>query len=639
MGVRIWEGDKADRLVHAVQDIAGRLNMSKQDIVDAVEGWMNENIHEDPTVVIDGSLSVSGAAADAAETGYIKTALNNVVVAYNLEKPSTQTSKVFECSISSGKTYSIKNNGANNVNVRTCVSDGTAIEVVKNGITPGETVTFTAKEDASYVRLYADGAVISKVSITTTGDVIDNVKTLFETGDAALNARIDSNAEKELYLASKFGLRRAYPRYRKQVVLPDELAGISSQITVFTDGWNYYHNFDIDSKKVSGGATYYVSPEGNTNPASSSIDSPTSIYQIIHNGLLVNGVTIYFTDGVYGDFTRQTASDHDITASCNLIAINPGKVIERQAASLPTFTSIGNGKYTATRSNVANIFQKIGDEIVPFTKVATVNDCSLEGTWFLDSENLLTIHCFGNVEPNREYLFVCLNYGVPILKVAPSGNANVYVEGITFVGGAPATCEVIEAEGATVNFYAKNCKFYGAYDPNLARDAVSIRGANSYLVNCEAMYASKDGFNYHKSGDNIPQFIEIDCIGGNNGLDGIAEATEQYYSNGSTAHDGVVGLRLGGYYFNNYGGNVADVHQGTTTVNIGCTAFDSAAPASNVIAQADFVAQQAGTTMYLIGCRAFGSASSAYAVANTTISIKTCDLEHSPVGSGTIITQ
>ena len=38
-------------------------------VASAVSDWMDENIHEDPTVVIDDSLSVSGAAADAKATG------------------------------------------------------------------------------------------------------------------------------------------------------------------------------------------------------------------------------------------------------------------------------------------------------------------------------------------------------------------------------------------------------------------------------------------------------------------------------------------------------------------------------------------------------------------------------------------
>jgi len=39
------------------------------EIAEQVSEWLEENIHEDPTVVIDASLSVSGAAADAKATG------------------------------------------------------------------------------------------------------------------------------------------------------------------------------------------------------------------------------------------------------------------------------------------------------------------------------------------------------------------------------------------------------------------------------------------------------------------------------------------------------------------------------------------------------------------------------------------
>lgn len=43
--------------------------VSKEEIAEQVSDWLEENIHEDPTVVIDSSLSVSGAAADAKATG------------------------------------------------------------------------------------------------------------------------------------------------------------------------------------------------------------------------------------------------------------------------------------------------------------------------------------------------------------------------------------------------------------------------------------------------------------------------------------------------------------------------------------------------------------------------------------------
>lgn len=49
--------------------IAENETVSKEEITEQVSTWLSENIHEDPTVVIDKSLSVEGAAADAKAVG------------------------------------------------------------------------------------------------------------------------------------------------------------------------------------------------------------------------------------------------------------------------------------------------------------------------------------------------------------------------------------------------------------------------------------------------------------------------------------------------------------------------------------------------------------------------------------------
>lgn len=65
--------------------------VSEEEIAEQVSAWLEENIHEDPTVVIDASLSVSGAAADAKaagdEIGGLKSALDLVTDFVGYEEP------------------------------------------------------------------------------------------------------------------------------------------------------------------------------------------------------------------------------------------------------------------------------------------------------------------------------------------------------------------------------------------------------------------------------------------------------------------------------------------------------------------------------------------------------------------------
>nr|DAK01129.1 MAG TPA: hypothetical protein [Caudoviricetes sp.] len=434
---------------------------------------------------------------------------------------------------------------------------------------------------------------------------------------------------------SKFGIRKKYHKPFIKYSFPSELNEIASMINIYTDGSSVYHDFDIERYKNSGGNIYYVSPDGTASISGSTKENPTQFRNILNADILKDGDTIFFSDGVYRD--TMSAEKKQILKSVNLIALNKGKVTIAAIGSALQYISESNGIYSAQRSNVVKVFQIKNDgSISILQKVDSEIKCSSQGTWNLSTDNVLKIHLFDDAQPNWDNCIVCLNYGVPVLDFSPTISASLYCDGINFIGGVPETALITGLKNTTVNFFATDCRFYGAYDSNLQRDAASIKGANAYFVRCEAQYSSKDGFNYHALNGNIPNFIEIDCIGANNGNDGVAVADNQYWQNGSTAHDGVKGLRIGGYYYNNYGGNVADVHENTITVNIGCTAFDSSAPKNKPDACADFVAQQAGAKMLLLGCRAFGSVSSARAVTNSEITVISCDLENGTSGTGTI---
>ena len=57
--------------------------VSREDVSDLVTNWMEENITENPTVIIDSSLTISGAAADAKKIGDkisdLKSAVSSII--------------------------------------------------------------------------------------------------------------------------------------------------------------------------------------------------------------------------------------------------------------------------------------------------------------------------------------------------------------------------------------------------------------------------------------------------------------------------------------------------------------------------------------------------------------------------------
>ena len=441
-------------------------------------------------------------------------------------------------------------------------------------------------------------------------------------------------------LKSNWGARHTTNRNWKTYDLPDGFDDFP--IEIITDGYNFRHNFDVTKYKNTGGTTYYVAPFALDGSAGTSVKgtdkaNPTTFRALMQRSStpLADGDTIVFADGVYRDTAILGDTKREILRNINLIAENPGKVFWANVGTKLSYTSQGNGIYTTTQSNIAKVVQLLDSERCITTELKNVNSadtCAAEpGTYYMGSSDMLYVHMFMGLEPTYENLFVLLNYGFPVIDVAcTSQNVSLYLEGINFLGGTPSTMNIMNSDTySQAKIYAKNCKFLHAYDSALERDAVSIRGATwAMFENCYAGFSSKDGFNYHVRKSIIPKFIEINCIGANNGIDGVASGSAPT-QNGSTSHDGVKGIRIGGKYYNNYGCNVADVMENTVTVNILCDAFDSAYTGTEYsdMYNADFSAQQSGATMYLDNCRAFGSKHSTHCVEGATMNLRNCDME------------
>ena len=441
---------------------------------------------------------------------------------------------------------------------------------------------------------------------------------------------------------SKSSMRRNYKRNLEVMELPADFNNNDFALNIYSDGYNFYTDFDVTKYKNKGGTVYYCNTFARGTKDGLSELNATSFLSLSRSGKLKDGDTIILLDGVHQSCNCSSSEESLSIPNVNIIAKNKRKAIVGNIMNNNTITWVneGNGVYSAdltgTYTTIHNVIQKINDDFSSLKKVENAEDCDIQGT-FAYISNVLYVHLFYNETPIRDNCMICKNYKFPCYEINSESKAiTQYLEGVTFIGGTGSTLYVKGTETYKHKVYAKDCDFLYAHDDNLAKDAVSIVGADAYFVGCKAMYSSKDGFNYHKNGNSTPNFVEIDCVGANNGNDGIALATNSYWNNGSTAHEGVKGIRINCVYYNNYGGNVADVSDGTVTLNLGCVAFDSTAVKTHTAACADFVAQQPGATMYLYGCKAFGSTSSAYATAGSTLYIKNCDFENGASGEGII---
>ncbi|GEM_PF-3821444 len=145
------------------------------------------------------------------------------------------------------------------------------------------------------------------------------------------------------------------------------------------------------------------------------------------------------------------------------------------------------------------------------------------------------------------------------------GNVNVIIENMGFFGG----CYSFKPNSTASDFYVFGSKFFRG-----TTDAFAISGAYSaYVIDSVAAYATADGFNYHAS-DNNSRAVEINCVSYCNGtkyrvdMDTDKGANS---NNGSTAHNSIKMLRIGGVYQWCEGPIVADTNN-CYSISIGCTA-------------------------------------------------------------------
>ena len=409
--------------------------------------------------------------------------------------------------------------------------------------------------------------------------------------------------------------------------LPESMSNdFFNQININYNGETYTTDFDVSNLKNSSKATYYLSPDGNDSNTGLSREEPLKTFETALN-LCDSGDTIYLLEGMYTRKNWASSTYPDITKSVNIIGENDKVYIKQGDDYNFTQNEEFNNVYQTARNNVNQVLD-ISDlssgNISELTEVTSISECNeTSSSYYCDGVNTY-IHMKNEQTPNNENIIINLKTGSATFDIrSTEEDIKVYIENITTLGGHRGNIAAYGNEQYTPTVLAKNCKFlYSKTEQSEAFSAVSMRSAYSIFQNCEASYCNNDGFNYHNGvTGKICNAIEINCIGSNNGI-----GWETPTCNGTSIHDGGKILRINGEYYNNYGGNVADVNEGTVSVNLNCYAHDSIASTNNGY-DTDFTAQQAGTEMYLYSCRAEGSAYNIYGADGTAIYVRNCVYE------------
>lgn len=333
------------------------------------------------------------------------------------------------------------------------------------------------------------------------------------------------------------------------------------------DYWNYIN-----------GHTYYVDGTNGSNSNDGEKSTPLkTIKRAIE--LASNGDNIIVKSGLY---TRSGLDNY--SKDLHIIGDGEAYLIGGDSGSELSFSSAGNGVYSATRSNVHAVLDFYTGEPIALDGKNSLADCeAAENSWFLDGSTLY-VHCKNDRIPDNKLIAM-----LSVSNNTLAAQKTLFAENIIFYGGT----EALQADEATL-LIAKGCIFgYGK------QNGLALKGTNAYLYGCTARNNMRDGYNYHKSTNNvICKAVEIGCMGYSNGInDGNGN------NNGSTIHDGCMIVRIGGRYWHNDGPNVADVNTGSVSFNIACKCSFSVAESAT--RQIDYHSDDA--EMVLIDCSASDS--------------------------------
>ena len=398
-----------------------------------------------------------------------------------------------------------------------------------------------------------------------------------------LNTRLnnmDNGVDKVKEDIKKLELYKKVYGSMSKLDLPSDYASYSN-LDIFTaSNGDVKVHYDVAAKKMPTTKTYYVDVVNGDNTNSGTESQPfKSINRALRYG---DADTIIVKKGVYGWSNGDGGSTIYQTKPFNLIG-EKGVIIGAHRDNLTWTADTTHSKvYKTTATNVVEIVDAFNIDNIKFLKKVTSVDLvsSTKGSYYINGTEIY-VRLHDDRKPDE---YVLPNMVNPSLKIT---DLSVYIENVVFTNGLKHT-----STNGTHSLYAKNVDFLVGTNDN----ALSVVGSDSILQNCRAMYATRDGFNYHHNNGIKNKAIEIDCIGAYNGRDGADQ------NNGSTMHDGGTIIRVGGEYHHNHGPNVIDVNDGGKSYNVGVHAHHSTAVGN--VSNVDFRVRDegGGSEMYLVNC-------------------------------------
>lgn len=327
--------------------------------------------------------------------------------------------------------------------------------------------------------------------------------------------------------------------------------------------------WDVSDMEPETVATMYVSPSGDdTKDGSTLILAKRTLENAI--GSMTSATTIWVNDGIYIEGTVAGYGGHWRAASpaynLSIKAINPGMVFQgpwKVGLSWSVYDAPSHTYQASYATTVQSVRDKksltIDDDYVKLTAKASIAEVQANaGSWY-QTGSVVYVRLADNRVPDSDLMVMISMPSCHVVK----DNITIYMEGIEFQGGPNGAAYMRNNSAAGgLKVYAKDCKFkYSFATGGFAAEGTTL----TILQDCESASNDNDGYNYHVRNGVVPDAIEINCVGRNNGWTTDAD------NNGSSIHDGGRICRIMGNYGNTYGQVIIDIN-GALSWNLGVEA-------------------------------------------------------------------
>lgn len=378
-------------------------------------------------------------------------------------------------------------------------------------------------------------------------------------------------------------------------------------VNVYKDGHSFYTDFIKDSFINTSKKTYYISSYGDdTSDGLSRITSFKTLDKAI-SAADIND-TIVICEGIYGREMLQSVKK--INKSINIIGTGDVKIFYGDKLTYSKVEGYNN-IYKTTQSNVTDIVDiTTHDEGYKYYKASSLQEVeNTKGSYYIDGTTI-NVHTLTSREPNNN-VFVLVNDNFFNLENA-TANTNIYIENIKLYGGVSGTLSISKTQTSELIVCLDNVWMLHA---GLGGNALNAVSGKIVLHKCKAMYSDANGFAYSYGNTSTDcYFIEIDCIGANNGSINGKFA-------GSVVNNAAKGYRINSTYYNNHGPNIYDNGSATKTINLGCNSYDSGYT-KDTLNNLDYLIEGTGAEALMDECILFGSTININSATGTKLIVK-----------------